>query len=219
MAKNINSAAAEMPDTREKRQYRLPMELPFYTQRITEENWQQEAFPSLEEGQSWTMRGCGIASLRMVLDGFGKHCEKQGTMIAKGLAGNAYKDGVGWIHQGLAEMAEAYGIFAKALRQKEADHVQKALEQGYPCMVSVTPFFRGGKQKTDGSIYKKGGHLVPVFGYETKDNLLSAFLVHHPSAWKEDNVANMWVSLADFTASFSGNFICFSETPFLDASS
>ena len=35
--------------------------LPFYTQRMTAENWQEEGFSSLAEAESWSGRGCGIA--------------------------------------------------------------------------------------------------------------------------------------------------------------
>lgn len=58
-------------------------ELPFYTQRMTAENWQAEGFPSLAEAESWSGRGCGIVSLRMVLEGFGCVCGGQGEMISK----------------------------------------------------------------------------------------------------------------------------------------
>ena len=60
----------------EKKQVRLPMEFPFYTQQMTPENWKMEQFPSFQEADSWTFRSCGIASLRMVLDGFGKNAER-----------------------------------------------------------------------------------------------------------------------------------------------
>ena len=79
--------------------------LPFYTQRMTAENWQEEGFSSLAEAESWSGRGCGIASLRMVLDGLGCACGGHWEMISKGLAVGAYKEGVGWIHGKLAEMA------------------------------------------------------------------------------------------------------------------
>ena len=136
--------------------------LPFYTQRMTAENWQAEGFPSLAEAESWSGRGCGIASLRMVLEGFGCVCGGQGEMISKGLAAGAYKEGVGWIHGKLAEMAGDYGIFGEAKRGKTLADLQRDLEKGFVCIVSVTPYFRFGQQKPDGSFYGKGGHLVPV---------------------------------------------------------
>ena len=143
-------------------------DLPFYTQRMTAENWQEEGFSSLAEAESWSGRGCGIASLRMVLEGFGCVCGRQGEMISKGLAAGAYKEGIGWIHGKLAEMAGNYGVFGEAKRGKTLADLQKDLENGFVCIASVTPYFRFGQQKPDGSFYGKGGHLVPVYGCETE---------------------------------------------------
>ena len=113
-------------------------ELPFYTQRMTAENWQAEGFPSLAEAENWSGRGCGIASLRMVLEGFGCACGGQGKMISKGLAAGAYKEGVGWIHGKLAEMAGNYGVFGEAKRGKALADLQKDLEKGFVDIVIGT---------------------------------------------------------------------------------
>ena len=184
------------------------MDFPFYTQRMTQETWEEEGFSSFPEADSWTFRSCGIASLRMILEGFGKQVERHGIMIAKGVAAGAYKEGVGWIHWGLAKLAADYGIYGEALREKTAEDLKRELDAGHPCMVSVASFFQGGKPKPDGSgVYGKSGHLVPVLGYETEDGRLTAFLVHHPSAFLEQNKPNWWVPIEDFSASFGGNFI------------
>lgn len=194
----------------EKKQFRLPMELPFYTQQMTPDNWELEQFSSFQKADSWTMRSCGIASLRMVLDGFGKNVERHGPMIEKGEAAGAYKEGVGWIHWGLAKLAAEYGIYGEALRGKTAEGLKRELDNGYPCIISIAPFFQGGKPKPDGSgVYGKSGHLIPIFGYETEDGALTAFLVHHPSAFAEKNKAHWWVPMEQFRSSFSGNYIRF----------
>ena len=152
----------------EKKQYRLQMDFPFYTQRMTQETWKEEGFSSFSEADSWTFRSCGIASLRMILEGLGKQVD-----------------------------------------------LKQELDAGHPCMVSVAPLFQGGKPKPDGSgVYGKSGHLVPVLGYETEDGRLTAFLVHHPSAFLEQNKPNWWVPIEDFSASFGGNFIRFSTENF-----
>lgn len=181
--------------------------LPFYTQRMTAENWQAEGFPSLAEAESWCSRGCGIASLRMVLDGFGCGCGRQWDMIAQGLAKGAYRAGVGWIHWGLAHMAEAYGIFGEAKRGKTVSDLQRDLENGFVCIVSITPNFRFGQKKADGSVYGKGGHLVPVYGYMMQDGAITDFLLHHPSMYQEGNRVDWAVPIQTFSDSFSGNYI------------
>ncbi len=196
----------------------IPFIIPFYTQRVTEESWKADGFSDLQEGMSWQMRGCGIASLRMIIDGFlqreGKPCcEKQGEMIRKGLSREAYKPGVGWIHQGLAEMAEEYGVSGEAHRGKKAQDVAVALGAGKPCMLSVSPRFAGGKPDDNGVPYGKGGHLVVTYGCELDGaEEPVAFLVHHPSCFLEYNWAAHWIPIEEFHASFSGNYIVFQKS-------
>lgn len=195
----------------------IPFPIPFYTQMVTEESWNADGFSDLQEGLSWNMRGCGIASLRMVIDGFlqqeGKPaCQGQGTMIHKGLAQEAYKPGVGWIHQGLVKMAAEYGLLGTAHREKNTVDIGTEILAGNPCIISVSPRFAGGKPDEDGNLYTKGGHLVVAYGCEFHgDGTPMAFLVHHPSCFLEYNWAAYWVSMEEFEASFSGNYISFQK--------
>ena len=121
------------------------MEFPFYTQRMTQETWEEEGFSSFPEADRWTFRSCGIASLRMILEGFGKQVERHGTMIAKGVAAGAYKEGVGWIHWGLAKLAEEYGIYGEALREKTAEDLKRELDAG--------PFFKGASPSRTAAVF------------------------------------------------------------------
>lgn len=197
---------------------KIPFPIPFYTQRVTEESWETDGFLNFQEGLDWEMRGCGIASLRMVLDAFllreGKTCcEGQGTMIKRGLEKGAYKPNVGWIHQGLAEMSLDYGLAGTAHRGKTVSDLALELsKETFPCIISASPKFAGGKPDHEGNIYQKGGHLVVAYGYKVdpKGKIL-AFLVHHPSCFAEYNWAGHWVSIEEFEASFSGNYITFQE--------
>ncbi|WP_317854930.1 C39 family peptidase [Chakrabartyella piscis] len=198
------------------RYVKISFEIPFYNQRITTENWQSSGFSSELEGISWTERGCGIASLRMILDGFllaenKPSCPNQGEMIEKGLAQEAYNPGIGWIHAGLAHMAEEFGISAVAYRGKTLTDVANELEQNHPCIISITPRFRGGLVNEEtGNIYGKGGHLVVAYGctYDETGNL-TGFLVHHPSCFLENTLPAYQVDVKPLEASFSGNFIAF----------
>ena len=119
----------------EKKQYRLQMDFPFYTQRMTQETWKEEGFSSFSEADSWTFRSCGIASLRMILEGLGKQVERHGTMIAKGVAAGA---------------GEACGGL-RHLRRGTARKNSRGLKAGAGCRASLhgfcgTPFSRGQAQ-------------------------------------------------------------------------
>lgn len=216
--KNINSAA-EDKNTKWRdnmnKIIEIPFPIPFYTQGVTEESWETDGFLDFQEGLSWEMRGCGVASLRMVVDAYlqqeGKPlCEGQGAMIHKGVNCQAYKPGVGWIHQGLADMAADYGLVGTTHRGKNASDIVGAIMEGMPCIISVSPRFAGGKPDDEGKIYGKGGHLVVAYGCKIDDEGSPvAFLVHHPSCFLEYNWEAHWFSVEEFEASFSGNYIVF----------
>ena len=186
--------------------------IPFYTQGVKEDTWEAEGFTDFEDAKSWEQRGCGIASLRMIVDGFcpSQTCGHQGVMIYRGVAAEAYKPGVGWIHRGLADMAATYGIRGVAYREKAIADVVGALRKDCPCILSVTPRYEGGKPDADGNIRPKGGHLVVAYGFEENEKgEVEAILTHHPSCFDEYSKAAWWVTAADMEVSFSGNFIMF----------
>lgn len=191
--------------------------LPFHTQRVTAENFQSEGYPTLEEGLSWTARSCGIASVRMVLDGVRiarglPPCPSQGEMLRRGLALGGYKEGVGWIHRALADLAGEFGLVGEALRGRTISDLQAELDAGRPCVVSVTPRFAAGEMGEDGAILGRGGHLVAVYGYGSEDGVLTEVYLHHPSCFAPYNWPGYAAPLERFAASFSGNFITFDPT-------
>lgn len=218
--RSTNSAVVKIPKNRGGDMRReLSFPVPFCTQRVTEDSWQSDGFVSFQDGDSWQLRGCGIASLRMVVDAYLQQgcpnatCGGQGSMIYKGVEKGAYKPGVGWIHKGLADMAEEYGLQGTAYRGKTAEQLAEEISKDHPCIVSVTPRFAGGtmNEKT-GMPWSTGGHLVVVYGFETDDNgELCAFLTHHSSCFQESNTPDWRVGIDAFRASFSSNFIVFEK--------
>lgn len=191
-------------------------DIPFYSQQVSEQTYQQDGFRSFEEALSWEKRGCGIASVRMVIDGFQNkkglsHCERQGAMIHKGLEKNAYKENIGWIHQGLCNIAADYGVKGEAFRGQDVETLQRRIESGNPCIASVTPRFVGGQPiDSEGrEVWGTGGHLIVVLGTLVEDGILKAFIVNHPSCFDFCNWENMIVDIERFKASFSGNFMSF----------
>lgn len=194
--------------------YRLPFSIPFYTQRSIPSHWAQDGFQSPEDAAFWDSRGCGIASLRMILDGFLDsrglpHCPPQGAMIHQGVLRGAYREEIGWIHQGLADMAASYGVQGISQRQASAQQLAQQVEAGIPCMASVSPAFAGGTLREDGTVVKPGGHLIVVLGTVRTGTELTALIVHHPSCWKARNWAWYTVPIERFLPSFSGNYLSF----------
>ena len=181
-----------------------PYNVPFYTQRTTD--FRAEGYFSEEEALYWQPRGCGIASLRMIIDGIrtsqGKNCvEPQGTMIYKGLERHAYVEELGWIHRGLVDLAKDYDIEGESHRKASVEDVIQAINHGMLCMASVSVLFNQEK---------RGGHLIVVKGYETENGKVCNLIVNHPSSNEKYNWENYSVSLEHFRNSFSGAFMSFS---------
>ena len=193
---------------------RIPVPIPFHTQCVTPENFASEGYATLEEGESWTCRSCGIASVRMVIDGLRalrgqEPCPCQAEMLRRGLTLGAYKPGVGWIHQGLADLAAEYGVTGTALRGQTPEDIRAFLAAGRPCIASVSPRFAGGEPEETGTPIPRGGHLVVLLGYAEEDGALTGYFVHHPSCFPEYSWPDCSVDAERFNASFSGNCIVF----------
>ncbi len=187
--------------------------IPFYTQMVDFADEHLQGFRSKEDAEHWQVRGCGIASLKMVIDGFRRHCgeppsEAYGELVYRGAASGAHCD-KGWIHQGLVELAAGYRVRGKSIRRSGARDVLAELEQNRPCIVSVTAGFNGGKRKPDGALLAPGGHLIVALGYVMADGELQGFIVHHPSSYAAYNWERHFVRLDDFERSFSGAFLSF----------
>lgn len=193
---------------------RLPIAIPYYTQRVTAENFAAEGYPTLEEGLRWTDRTCGVSSVRMVVDGVRSarglpNGPCQAEMLRRGLEIGGYKEGVGWIHQSLAALAKAWGVEGESLRGQTLETLTAALAAGRPCIASVTPRFAGGELRTDGTTWPRGGHLIVVLGADVASGGPVSFLTHHPSCFPECEWPDHTVPAERFAASFSGNFIQF----------
>lgn len=187
--------------------------IPFYTQMADFNDNDLQGFKNKEEAEYWQSRGCGIASLKMIIDGFNRFrnmsdCLPYGSLIYKGDNDGAHCD-AGWIHRGLVDLAKYYDIQGETHRNSSAEDVQSEVENNRPCIVSVTPGFSGGKTDENGNVRRKGGHLIVVKGVVKENGVLTGFIVNHPSSFLPLNYESYFVSVEDFRNSFSGAFMSF----------
>jgi hypothetical protein len=118
------------------------------------------------QSDDWKYRGCGLASLKMVIDFWnakeGKDQVSFDSVFEVGMAAKAYAEGVGWTHLGLVKTASGFNFSAY-----NADLAFISLDDAFerlindlnigPVIVSVHPRFDASAS---------GGHLVVVTGYE-----------------------------------------------------
>ncbi|MFD0716113.1 C39 family peptidase [Paenibacillus sp. GCM10027626] len=203
----------EIDEQKQKEILKVSYPIPFYSQRVDFNEDDLQGFKSKQEAEHWQVRGCGIASLKMIIDGFQKQrglklSDPYGELIYKGVEKGAYCDR-GWIHKGLVELAMEYKIHGQTFRQCSVSDVFNELEKNRPCITSVTVGFNGGKINSEGEVIPAGGHLIVVIGAVRENGVLQGFIVNHPSSSIELNWENHFVDIEDFKRSFSGAFMSF----------
>ena len=60
--------------------------------------------------QTWKGRGCGIASLAMLIEYYKPGSVNVDTLLSQGISAGAYLDNAGWKHYDLAHLANRYGL-------------------------------------------------------------------------------------------------------------
>jgi uncharacterized protein YvpB len=119
----------------------------------------------------WRARGCGIASLHMVLRYW--HTLNQALqvptldeLLRRGLAIGAYREKIGWTHVGLVNLAKEYGyngfnvdVASNSPTPKKVDEAWHMLTQE----LSVGPVLASVYAGLDPA--RGGGHIVVVTGF------------------------------------------------------
>lgn len=206
---------------------RLPFPIPYYAQvaspelayAIFEEDldprndpcWQQWGCASVEEYAYWNDRACGIACVKMVVEGLGGPQRPMMEWIRDGLGRNGYLVTAdanghpverGWVHRVLAELISASGFQASA-QPASIQEIAGFLGSGQVVIASVS--YELGK---DGLVTHQGGHLVVVTGADvTGAGEVNCFYIHNPSGRLAKFQANAQVDAGRFAQAFSGRVI------------
>ena len=173
--------------------------VPFYSQRVDESNFQQEAFPDVRTAKDWTDRICGLACVKMVVAHFTDEVIPLGRLLQQGLKVDAYIKGTGWVHRGLATLASQFGVRGHAESiGTDIARISTCLNRGELVVASVGDGLDGTR---------RGGHLIVIV-----NSTASAFIVHHPSSDPDYDWPNHHVDHDLFSRCFSanGNIIRFS---------
>lgn len=116
----------------------------------------------------WKKRSCGIVSLGMVLDYYGKNVPVD-LLIKEGKAIGGYLKGIGWKHDAIVEIAKKYGFKSYRKEDEKIENVLKSVANDEPVIVSIYKNFDT----------KNGGHLAVLTGYyydETDNELVGVYL-------------------------------------------
>ena len=172
------------------------LSVPRYPQRFESGEWPEGALCAGEDSNYWGDRACGLACLRMIISYYRMQVPSQYELLVKGLERKAYSS-KGWIHRGLAELGESYGLRAAPIVIENVNELECVLKTIGPVIASVTHNF-----PEDG---RRGGHLVVVCGRHKDPESTVSF--RDPSRW---GASHSIVSEKRFFSSFTGRGIYFS---------
>lgn len=181
---------------------KLKYPIPFYTQKV--DNYIESGFSNLEEGSYWQDKGCGIVSLKMIIDGFliynNQHIsDSYGKLLKKGLSIGGYCER-GWIHKKLIKIAEIYNVHGEWHNNATAIDIKNSIDKNKPCIASVSVCFNPKV---------KGGHLIVILGYIEDNSKLTHLIVNHPSSEESCNYIQQEIEVRKFEKSFSGVYMDF----------
>ena len=206
---------------------RLPYPIPYYAQvaspemayAIFEEGldprrdpcWEQWGCASAAEFAYWVDRACGIACVKMVVEGLGGPQRPMMEWIQDALGRNGYlvtadANGSqverGWIHRVLAELTSASGFQATA-RPASMEEIAGFLDGGQIVIASVS--YELGRE---GAITHQGGHLVVVTGADlTDEGGVDCFYINNPSGRLAKYQVNARIDAGRFAQAYSGRVI------------
>jgi hypothetical protein len=177
------------------------VKVPFFTQMVDLNNFRKDGFKTVEDAKHWHVRCCGIACIRMIVTHFNKSVvlPNYHDLVQQGRNMGAHCE-IGWIHQGLVNLAGFYGVKGQTSRNKLSEDVLSSLKDGMLCIASVSSKFNS---------QKKGGHLIVVNGYKIKGNKLMGFYVKHPYYTEKYNFEERFITIDRFEKCFSGNYMHF----------
>ena len=164
---------------------------PYYSQRLD----------ILDPECKW--RSCGICALAMAMDSLRRPTSKLGNLddlIKEGLASGAYLNGVGWIHQGLVELAKKHGFensfrkeWAEDKKNEAVKYLAEFLKKEIPVLASM---------KNTG-----GGHLVLIVGLEEGGDVPEGFYIHDPNAYTRKDGEFKFLNLSEFLKIWKGKVV------------
>lgn len=192
----------------------MKIEVPFYPQKWDLSQWQKLGFESFKTAQRWEKSSCGILCLKMAIDSSLLAKVKPlspliADYIKRGVEIGAYKNSVGWKHDGLVRLAKKFRFSAENREHVSPTELCEMLKQNSLPIISIKWAFEDRKSLKEKILFWKkfGGHLALVVGFEEENGKLTGFYVHHTSLILEYNWQYKFLSLEKFKKGFTGRCI------------
>lgn len=160
-----------------------------------------DGFKTEREALEFGNNSCGAACLKMILEAFDiKNVPSVKELTRTAIEKGFYKEPQGWIHQGLVDFAQLFGMHAKTLMIKNPESMLGELKKNKLIIASVSSAFNSKR---------RGGHLIVIKGMAIKDGVLENIYFNDPSAWGQ---AHSEIDGTTFLNCWPGNIIIIGES-------
>ncbi|OGF61563.1 hypothetical protein A2662_01770 [Candidatus Giovannonibacteria bacterium RIFCSPHIGHO2_01_FULL_45_33] len=164
----------------------------------------------------WQYRSCGIAALKMAMEFLDKDAANSSLrrptskwinlddLIREGLVLGAYKQNVGWVHDGLVALAAEHGFKNSFRKEWAIERSPTSLNEGIEFVTSTL------EERISVIASVKGrdtGHLILLIGFEKEGGELKGFYCHDPDAKKASEGVNKFIPAKDFLELWKGRII------------
>ena len=146
----------------------------------------------------WKHRSCGICALAMAMEFLDGDKINLDNLIKEGLKINAHLKNVGWIHQGLVDLAKKYGFQNSFRKEWPEDKKNETIKYFVEFLENDIPVLASVKNK-------EGGHLVLIVGMEQ-----DGFYIHDPDAYNAEEGRFKFLDLPEFFKIWKGRIIVLS---------
>lgn len=168
--------------------------VPLYRQKMTI----KDGFRSRSEALEYGNNACGAACIKMILAAFRQKdipCVKE--LMELGISEGYYREPMGWIHKGLAQLAKNYNFKAKAIKLNNLNKIAEEIASNRLLIASVSCEF----DRT-----RKGGHLIVIYGVEVENGKVAKIYFNDPSSYGQTHHV---VDADIFLDSWTGNTVIF----------
>ncbi len=139
----------------------------------------------------WKWRSCGICALKMAMEFLDGEKINLEDLIKEGLEINAYLKNIGWIHQGLIDLAKKYGFKNSFRKEWPEDKKIEAIKSLVEFLEKEIPVLASVKNKEE-------GHLVLIVGLQRDGGVPEGFYIHDPDAFSAEEGKFKFLDLPEF---------------------
>lgn len=173
--------------------------------------WKNSGAANEDEYQQWSKNICAIACFKMVSDNFGLNSKelKCIALAKESMKYGAYRykvggkeiEGIFWkSFQNF--ILKRYNIKSYVIKCLTTLKIVRLLLDDQIVFLSVSPFIHRNDEGE--KITKRGGHIILVHGFASKDGIIQGFFIKDPGAWTENNSQECFVSLKKLLSNYSG---------------